>query len=248
MHKNILTETLTDLGLSENESAVYFSALSLGPTTILKVAKSAEIKRTTVYSVIESLQSKGLVRIELKGFKKLYVAEGPEKLESILEQRKAKLKQFMPELAALYNLKGGESFLKYHEGLEAVKNVYESLIKDVRPHEDYLVMANQDQWLSLDPDYFRDFLVRRAKLPIKVRMMFQDTELCRKWQAERHVLNTKIRMLPESTKLTTNLVVTPQRVLIHQLIPPVFGIVIENRSIIRMHQEMYDIIWKSLSE
>ncbi|MEK7463775.1 MAG: helix-turn-helix domain-containing protein [Patescibacteria group bacterium] len=248
MHKNILTETLTDLGLSENESAVYFSALSLGPTTILKVAKSAEIKRTTVYSVIESLQSKGLVRIELKGFKKLYVAEGPEKLESILEQRKAKLKQFMPELAALYNLKGGESFLKYHEGLEAVKNVYESLIKDVRPHEDYLVMANQDQWLSLDPDYFRDFLVRRAKLPIKVRMMFQDTELGRKWQAERHVLNTKIRMLPESTKLTTNLVVTPQRVLIHQLIPPVFGIVIENRSIIRMHQEMYDIIWKSLSE
>ncbi len=248
MHKNILTETLTDLGLSENESAVYFSALSLGPTTILKVAKSAEIKRTTVYSVIESLHSKGLMRIELKGFKKLYVAEGPEKLESILEQRKAKLKQFMPEFAALYNLKGGESFLKYHEGLEAVKNVYESLIKDVRPHEDYRVMANQDQWLSLDPDYFRDFLARRAKLPIKVRMMFQDTELGRKWQAERHVLNTKIKILPESTKLTTNLVVTPQRVLIHQLVPPIFGIVIENRSIIRMHQEMYDIIWKSLPE
>jgi HTH-type transcriptional regulator, sugar sensing transcriptional regulator len=248
MLKNVLTETLNDLGLTENESSVYFSALSLGPTTILKIAKSAEIKRTTVYSVMESLQKKGLVSIEFRGFKKFYVAENPEKLDSILEQRKVRLQQFLPEFAALYNLKGGESFLKYYEGIEAVKNVYESLIRDVRPHEDYLVMANQDQWLSLDREYFKNFLARRAKLPIKVRMMFQDTELGRKWKAERHILNTKIKTLPPSTKISTNLVVTPQRVLIHQLVPPIFGIVIENRSIIRMHQEMFEIIWNSLEE
>ena len=91
MKINPLIQILNDMGLSENESKVYFMALSLGPTTILKLSQASELKRTTVYSVVESLKQKGLINTQVNGFKKKFVAEDPKKLEVILNSRKEKL-------------------------------------------------------------------------------------------------------------------------------------------------------------
>lgn len=244
MKNEDLIKILSDIGLSENESKVYFAALSLGPATVLKIARAAEVKRTTVYSVVESLKQKGLMNIEVKGFKQLYVAESPEKLETVLEQRRAEFKNSLSEFMALYNLKGGESYIKYYEGLEAMKNVYEELLKDIQPHEDYLVVSAIEQWYKLDPDYFWDFVERRSKLPIKVRMLFTDSKESRKRMKRYNFPNTQIKLLSPKTKLTTNLVVIPKKVVIHQLTPPIMAIVIENKSVVQMHKELFEIIWK----
>ncbi|MFH0856689.1 MAG: helix-turn-helix domain-containing protein, partial [bacterium] len=127
-----LKSILTDLGLSENEAGVYLAALSQGPSTILKIAKIAGVKRTTVYPVVEALKQKGLMSEELKGWKKLYAPVSPEKLNSIIEARREKFKNALPEFMAMYNLKGNKSFIKYYEGLQAVKSVYDDLLKDLR--------------------------------------------------------------------------------------------------------------------
>lgn len=248
MKNNQLLTILHELGLTENESAVYFAALSSGPTTILKLAQAAELKRTTVYSLIESLKQKGLMNVEIKGFKKKYVAESPSKLDVMLDIRRKKLRDALPEFAALYNLQGGESFIKYYEGIESVKGVYESLIRDIKPHEDYLIMGNVDHWVQADKEFFTDFSFRRAKLPINIRMLVQDTASGHEWKKLEKNLNALAKILPPETKLTTNLVITPQRVLIHQLTAPIVGIVIENKNVIKMHREMYEIMWNSVKE
>ena len=248
MINSLFLETLIEFGLSEHESNVYLASLSLGPATIQKIAEGAEIKRTTVYSVVESLKQKGLMLIEVKGLKKLYTAENPEKLDILLEQRQGRLQSLLPQLSAIYNLKGGESFIKYYTGLEAVKNIYETLIKDIKPHQDYLVISDEDQWINLDEKYFRDFTERRAKLNINTRLLLVDTPDAREFKKFEKNFNVKIKLLPPKTKLVTNLVVTPQRVLIHQLIPPIIGIVIENKSVIQMHQESFEIMWNSIPE
>lgn len=49
---------------------------------------------------------------------------------------------FLSDLTSLYKLKGQEGSLKYYQGLEMVKSVCEELLKDVLPHEDYLVMTD----------------------------------------------------------------------------------------------------------
>jgi len=243
---NKLTNILTDLGLTDNEAKTYFASLSLGPTTILKIAQAAELKRTTVYSVVETLKQKGLIRMEIKGFKKLFVAENPEKLESIIESRKEKLQNTLPEFAALYNLKGGESFIKYYEGLESIKTIYEGLIKDIKPRQDYLVISDQKKWYDIDPNYFQNFTEKRAKLNIKIRLLLQDSKIAREHQKNQKNYNETVKILPTDTTLTTNLVITPQRTMIHQLTPPMIAIVIENKSIIKMNQEFFEIMWRSI--
>jgi len=248
MKNNKLLNALSAFGLSEHEAKVYLASLFLGPTTILKIAQHAEIKRTTIYSLIESLKVKGLMTIEIKGFKKFFTAENPEKLESILESRKNLLSQTLPEFSALYNLKGTESTLKYYEGIEGVKTAYESMLRDVNPKENYSIISDIEPWLSHDPDYFLDFTKRRAKKNINIRLLLVDSPTARAHKKLEKNYNEKIKILSAGTAIATNMVVIPKRIILHQLHEPLMAIAIENQSIIKLHQELFEIIWKSLPE
>lgn len=248
MKTEALQKTLENFGLTTHEAAVYLAALSLGPSTILALSRASGVKRTTVYSVILALQKKSLLIREVKGWKTQFVAEPPEKLENIIEAKKKELIQALPDLSALHNLKGDDGSIQFYDGLEAVKSVYESLIRDVRSHEDYLVLSDLDQWLSLDAKFFQNFIERRAKLPINIRILSQNSVVAKKLKKNERAYNEKIKLLPEGTALTTNLVITPQRVVIHQLVHPVFAMSIANPNIIRMHKEQFEIMWKAMPE
>jgi sugar-specific transcriptional regulator TrmB len=248
--KNHYIELLKEIGLSEHESAVYFTMVSLGPSPILKIARASEIKRTTIYYVMDSLKEKGLARVDLKGFKSLYTAESPEKLGSILESRKNKFKNNLNDLLAIYNKGGGETLIKIYEGLEATESVYNQLLEEIKPGEDYLVIAGMKKAFDLDREFFKDLQNRRAKLPIKVRILMTDSESegskdLKKYEQN---YNVKAKFLPDGTKLTTNTVITPQRVLIHQMEQPIMAIVIENKSTIKTHQELFEVMWNSIKE
>ena len=247
MSSKSLILALESIGLNENESNLYLASLSIGASTILKLSRASGIKRTTVYSIIESLKQKGLMRVNLNGFKKLYAPEDPQKLSVVLELKEKQLNKVFPELAGLFNLKGDEATIKYYEGLEGIKTVYESLIRDIKPGDKYMVISNQEKWLNLDTKYFQNFLERRARLPINIRMLLQDSKTAQEFHKFQKNYNLKLKILPKDTSLITNLVITPQKVVIHQLISPLSAIVIENKSTIQMHQQLFEIIWNSTS-
>jgi len=248
MHKNKLVSELTTIGLTENEAGVYLASLSLGPATIQNIATAAEIKRTTAYTVVDSLMQKGLMNIVVRGFKKFFVPENPERVQQLLETRKERFAGLLPEFSSLYNLEGGESIIKYYEGLEAVKNVYENLLIDIKPYDDYLIIADQSKWIALDEKYFKDFTERRAKLNINIRALQVDSPISRHYKTLEKNLNFTIKFLPTSTELTTNLVITPTTLVIHQLHPPILAIVIQNKSAIKLHKEIFEIMWCLLPE
>lgn len=244
--KDSLVTFLEDFGLSENEARVYSASLSLGTSTIKKIAFRADLKRTTVYSITESLRQKGLMNVVIDGLKKKYSSEDPERLEILLEERKRKLKEFMPGLSALFNMKGSSAVIKYYEGLNAVKQIYETILKDMRPKDDYMVIANQDKWLSLDEEYFRDFTTRRAKMDINIRMLFTEGEKAREWKKYEKNYNCKVKILPKDVSFSVDIVITPQQMIIQPLSAPIMAIVIENESVVKMQQEIFEILWKSI--
>lgn len=246
MQDKKLLEVLKNMGLSENESKVYLGAISLGQTTILKIAQTAQLKRTTVYAVTESLKQKGLIHIEEKGMKRVYVAEDPKKLEVLLENRKKELIELLPAFSSLYKLKESDSVIRLYEGFESIKTAYNMMIDDMNPHGEYLVLADQETWYNQDPKFFQEFMERRARLPIKIRMLLQDSPKAREHQKFAKNYNLDIKILPKGTNLNTDLVITPEHVMIQQLHQPLFALVIDNKSIIQMHKESFEIMWNAL--
>lgn len=249
MKNEQLISILNEIGLSENEAEVYLTSLSLGPTTILKIAKSSGIRRTTVYSVVETLKDKGLMHIKPAGLKQLYVAEHPDRLDNIVENKKRSLKKFLPEFTALYNLKGGESTVKYYEGLSAVKNIYETILDPMRPGDDYLVISDLEKFfVKTDKKYFEDFLEKRIKSGVKARLIATDSERTRYMKQYARNMNHEIRILPEGSKLSVDTMIVPQKVTIFNLDEPISAISLENNAMIEMHKELFEIIWRSLPE
>lgn len=241
-------KNLENFGLNETESKVYSALLITGGGSVNTIAEAAGIKRTTAYSTLDNLIKHGLARFDDFGLKRIAVPEDPERLKSILEEKQMKLSKTLPSLEALFNLKGNQSFIKYYKGLKAIKPLYEKLIRDIKPNEDYYVLSNQKMWSEQDPAFFEDFSVRRGKLPIKLKMILEQNEISQKYYDRRAIYNAEIKFLPSNVKIETNLVITPQRTLLQQLIHPIIALVIENKAFVTMHQEMFKLIWDSLPE
>ncbi len=247
MRNEQIIALIKELGLSDVEARVYFASLSLGPTTVLKIARSSSIKRATVYTVIDELLKRGYMRIEPRGFKRLFAAENPRVLEHGLEDRRERFRQALPTLEALYNQREGSSVIKYYEGLPAVQNVYESLLEELRPKDDYMVIANMEKWVASDPDFFLKWREKRSKLNLKSRLIFETNEAGKKFieLAPNHFETAKL--LPLERHVDTSLVVTPSKAIIHQYTEPVSILVNESKASINLYKEMFEIMWNSLT-
>ena len=71
-----LTKDLSQLGLTQNQAKVYLACLQLGVDTVWHIAKFANLKRPTVYLILDDLGQKGLVsktKKDLKTFLKLKI-------------------------------------------------------------------------------------------------------------------------------------------------------------------------------
>lgn len=240
-----LLEILKGVGLDEKQAMVYLAMLSLGPATVVKIAAQSEVKRTTVYVILGSLIKMGLANIEMRGWKQLYAATSPERLAELIDERRTKYRSFLPEFMSLRAFQESSSLIKYYEGLPAIKSAYENLLEQIHSGDEYLVVSNTEKWLALDP-FFERFAEKRAKFPVKVRLLLQDTPKARHYKKFEKNFNFKIKLLAVGTDLTTNLNVVGDTVLIHQITPPTIALIINNRSIAKMHKEMFEAIWKAL--
>jgi len=246
--ENLYIKTLVDIGLPENEAKVYLAILSLGETTALQIARVADIKRTTVYHIIEALKQKGFISIEMKGLKSVFIAEDPERLSRILESKTKVFAGILPDLSAKFISKNNKSSIREYQGLKAVKMLYEGLLKEMHPHDYYLVVSNQEEWHALDPEFFQKFIERRAKMNLDIRLLLTDTLHAQTFKKIERNYNEKIKILSPKTKLSTNLIITPNKVIIHRLINPISAIILTDPTIINMHKESFEIMWEGLAE
>lgn len=243
-----LVKTITDLGLSENEAKVYLAALALGSTTVLQISRKASVKRTTVYPVLESLKTKGLITSQAYGFKKRYVAEDPEKLKEILNAKRNNLQESLPLLASIQKLTTTEGISKFYEGLPAIKTLYDSVLSTLEENDDYLIIGNHEIWYNLDPVYFRSFMERRSQIAlaknIETKLLLQDSELSRIRKEKDNYPDETIKIIPKNITIDTNLVITPRQLIIHQMKGKEVAIVIENPYIIETHRQIFNVLWE----
>jgi sugar-specific transcriptional regulator TrmB len=239
-------KVLEKWGLEPNEAAAYLGLLELGPSKVAEIAKVANIKRTTLYTVLENLENKGLVSRELKGLKTLFKSHHPKELLRLEEERKKDLESIFDGLAGLYHKGGSDEHIQLYKGTKNIQKIYLDLLDEVRLNEKYMVITDQESWFQSDPLFYQKFADKRARKVREVRMLMQNSETARHFKKFEKNFNLDIKILPEEVSLLTNLVITERKVLIHELTKPSKLLLIENRSIITMHQQIFELLWKSL--
>ncbi len=132
-------QDLIKTGLNEKEAQTYLALLELGPTSVVALSKKSGLKRTTVYEILNSLAARGLVSETVFGKRRRFVAEPPEEFFQLKKQELDTLRALVPTLEALRNVAIEKPALRFFQGKEAIRQVFEDMCLNTDPVHDKLL-------------------------------------------------------------------------------------------------------------
>jgi len=176
---------LEELGLSEKEAKVYLALLQVDSAHVNDIAKKTGVNRTTVYPVLESLETKGLVSELQDGKGGGYHAEPPERLETFVERQKVllnekseRLKDMVPQLKTIQRETGQKPTVKLFQGRDGAIAAYTEFFgfPESEKKEVYTVF-NEDLLFNVftqeEIDHFRNL---RKNKKIEASVLYSRTE------------------------------------------------------------------------
>ena len=123
-------QVLKDIGLSEKAADIYKSLLPGASLSVQEIAQLSNIRRTTVYDILEQLLRVGLVGEIERNHKRLFFAHSPDALrnmllteEHVLEARRGRLEEVLPFLQNIHNREIGHPRLFLYEGIEGLLKI-----------------------------------------------------------------------------------------------------------------------------
>jgi len=234
------------LGLSEKETTVYMALLELGKGTVSQISRKAGINRTTGYDILSSLADKRLVNISGKEPKSEFAVEPPEaivtylkyQLEETNEQIK-KAEALVPELRLVHATQNRPK-VKFYEGSEGLKHVYEDTLNSSEPIRAY---ANVDDMHKGLPNYFPEYYKRRAEKNISIRAIVPKTPSGE--ERKSHDLEEKREIAfvpPEKYYFSPEINIYDNKVMIASWREKL-GIIIESAEIADAMKKIYELAW-----
>lgn len=129
-------ELFETIGIDSKASKVYLALLALGPSPVRKVATESKINRGTTHQLLRSLIEQGLVSFYHKQKRQYFIAEAPEKLLSLAQQRieimstaRLELQKALPDLHELSSPRDGGMIVRSYEGRQGVRTVLEDMLE-----------------------------------------------------------------------------------------------------------------------
>ena len=117
-----LNKAFMHLGFSEKEALIYASLLQIGQGTAYEIAKRSNLKRPTVYALLDNLRMKGAVLKVPHAKKQVFIAKSPKDLVGEAVTKTNLLVSILPQLNALESKDGKPNFL-YYEGAEELREL-----------------------------------------------------------------------------------------------------------------------------
>jgi sugar-specific transcriptional regulator TrmB len=127
-----ISPILSSIGLQNSEIRTYLSALKLGPSTVIVLAKDTGLSRQATYVAIEDLTKRGLMSSVQHGKKRFFASETPAKLYAYAQRHELEMREKIQELNGLLPqmelYMGGEKpIVRVFEGKEGVREILEDL-------------------------------------------------------------------------------------------------------------------------
>lgn len=227
-------------GLEQEEFNVYKTLLSLKRGTVLQLASITDKKRSNLYRILDSLIKKGVVSEIYEGKKHFYIAESPKVLMEFINQQKSKIQKVLPGLESLEKEALERPKIKFYEGKNGIKNLYDELIAE---RQEILAFAHAEKLLQVIE--FHSYLVeQRLKHKIPSRAIYPDTKMAHK----RNTGLKESRFSKFIPPLNATFLVAGNKVVIFSLKRWITGVLIENQEIADGFRAIFNGFWEELKK
>lgn len=243
MDENIINQ-IKEAGLEPKEAEIYLAVLGLGRATVLDIAKKSRVKRTTIYQYLDNLIKNRLLLKSVKGKRIFYIAEEPEKLLRVLENKKKKVNAILPELQKLYSVSFHKPKIRFYEGIEGMRTIYDEMTKT--SHIIYGVFSADKYWAVFNEDDDKKFFANIREQGGQIKDLVEDTPLGRKHiKGERYKGIGVPKLLPKGFEVAVDLMVAGDKVAMLSLVNLV-GVMIENPEIAELQRNFVKFLRKKV--
>jgi predicted DNA-binding transcriptional regulator len=242
-----LTKLLGQAGFTEKEAGVYLALLQLGQGDVTEIAKTAELKRSIVYVLLEGLIKRG------------YAGEIPEKKPArfqaadpatILNQLKTLTKNFsemLPLFRTLHNKGRSRPKIFYQEDKKAILKT----LDDMNQYEKAFFITSYQRIDSCFPGMMEKWIAdwKKGVIPVRGRHIVGnnsfDLGVGRRLQKE---IGQKVKYLPEVEMFTMDLAIYEKKLTITSLEENPFMVTIESGELIKSIKILFEIAWEKAEE
>jgi len=184
-----MLQELIQYGLSEPEANTYLICLKTGQATANRIAELADSPRSTIYDILERLKNLGLISTCIIDNKTNFIANSPETLLVLLNEKKDSIKKVLPDLDKMYKQVGEKPKAEVFQGKTAILKLFDEILSNAK--ELYVVgsQGNALEKIGYHPEKFR---IRRLERKIKIKQILEDSKEARSVEPDKY---TEVRFL-----------------------------------------------------
>lgn len=240
-----IEEALQSLGLNEKQAIVYINLLQLGKATAYKIAQKSNLKRPTVYVVLDELRIKGLVLKIPYPKKQIYSAKSPGDLIADSEAKLRKVKNVLPELLALVRGEQKPSVM-YFEGENGIKNVLDFGLDRLENTEIVGFNAHTEGTNDEIATIFGEYNNKVKKMGIKTRGIVPDHPSLKMYREKDADFGRNMKIVPfEKYSSDVSIDMGPDFVRI-LMFKDLQGVVIEHKGLALALKQIFEMQWATL--
>ncbi|EKE15611.1 MAG: transcriptional regulator, TrmB [uncultured bacterium] len=243
-----IRENLKKLDLGEKEIEIYLAILKLKQATITKIAKLAEIKRTSAYHCLENLIKKGLIFKTDKNGRNYYGAEDPkESLNNLLNEKKEIVMSLIPEMKEIYGQSSNIPEIKIYKNQIGLRKMFEDLLLCKEKINRYYLSGFLLEDI-LGKEFIDDFVIKRIKKGIRSFSLRSFTYKPEREKGEIHSKQLReVKFVPENINIKPYMVIYDDKVVVISTMEEKFGFVIQSKEYADAQKEIFDMIWNNVA-
>jgi sugar-specific transcriptional regulator TrmB len=239
-------EALKNLGLSDKEIAIYLALLKLGTTNATSLSKEVNLKRTSVYPILEKLVEQGLAKEHIQGKKKSFEATKPDQLKRLFERKILSLDAIVPYLNSLVGSNKKVHGVRFIKSKQELKGFYDEILEEYKESE-YFAIGNVSNWFNIDKKYFLQYRKRRAEYKTKVKILLSSNSKEEPGQNDPSLLR-EYKYLPEKYNFKSTIEIFKDKIAIVGQDIDALCVVIEVPAMTDVFKSVFEILWEILPE
>ncbi|MFH1423398.1 MAG: helix-turn-helix domain-containing protein [Candidatus Nealsonbacteria bacterium] len=240
-----IKNNLKELGFDNNEIRVYVALTQLGEATASRVAKKADLPRTTAISLLNRLSDANYFTRHIYKGKTYYWIESPKVISGVFEQKVQIAENLNKLLDDLYRSEARFPFVRGFDTRTGIKNFIDRFMADLPPKAVIYTIDNP-RARNYAKIYFKnieEILVKQKKKKVALTQSlipygtFGDIE---EFKLKNQTI--KIREMPEAIKFESSLWIAENEI-VHFSGNPLFLTVIKHEAVYKSVKSLYDFLW-----
>jgi sugar-specific transcriptional regulator TrmB len=242
-------QLLARAGLEEKSAEVYLILLEHGESTMDEILLHTPLSRTTVYDVLPELMASEYVSYKKDGRNALYSAVHPNKLFSLVEEKKREVSLLENEmsstiqsLAGTFQLANNKPGVRFFEGEEEIET---ALMRTLSPGTEILTFVHGKNIDTYIPNINKRYITARIQKQLHKRIISSDTPHVARPVDELRNAYTEKKFIDESSyPFDASVQIYGDAVLYLTITAEQkTGFIIEDPVIAQFHKSLFEFIW-----